>query len=236
MDSPTHVALISSPGMGHLFPSLELATRLSTRHHLTLTVFLVTSHSSSAENNVVAAAEATGLFTVVELPPADMSDVTDSTVVGRLAITMRRHVPALRSAISALTSRPSALIADIFSTEAFAVADEFHMAKYVFVASNAWFLALTIYAQVLDKQIVGQYVDQKEPLQIPGCEPVRPCDIVDPMLDRTESQYYEYVKMGRAIASSHGVLVNSWDELQGRTLASFKDRSLLGRVMNAPFN
>ncbi|XP_022941908.1 anthocyanidin 3-O-glucosyltransferase 5-like isoform X1 [Cucurbita moschata] len=234
MDSPTHVALISSPGMGHLFPSLELATRLSTRHHLTLTVFLVTSHSSSAENNVVAAAEATGLFTVVELPPADMSDVTDSTVVGRLAITMRRHVPALRSAISALTSRPSALIADIFSTEAFAVADEFHMAKYVFVASNAWFLALTIYAQVLDKQIVGQYVDQKEPLQIPGCEPVRPCDVVDPMLDRTESQYYEYVKMGRAIASSHGVLVNSWDELQGRTLASFKDRSLLGRVMNAP--
>ena len=108
------------------------------------------------------------------------------------------------------------------------------MAKYVFVASNAWFLALTIYAQVLDKQIVGQYVDQKKPLQIPGCEPVRPCDVVDPMLDRTESQYYEYVKVGMAIASSHGVLVNSWDELQGRTLASFKDRSLLGRVMKAP--
>src|SRR5574340_197171 len=128
MESSTHVALLSSPGMGHLFPSLELATRLSPRHNLTVTVFLVPSHSSSAENKVIAAAEAAGLFTVVELPPADMSDVTDSSVVGRLAITMRRHVPALRSAVSALTSPPSVLIADIFATESFAVADEFHMA------------------------------------------------------------------------------------------------------------
>ncbi|CAK9324262.1 unnamed protein product [Citrullus colocynthis] len=234
MESSTHVALLSSPGMGHLFPSLELATRLSTHHHLTVTVFLVPSHSSSAENKVIAAAEAADLFTVVELPPADMSDVTESSVVGRLAITMRRHVPAFRSAVSALTSLPSVLIADIFATESFAVADEFHMAKYVFVASNAWFLALTVYAQVWDKQIVGQYVDQKEPLQIPGCEPVRPCDVIDPLLDRTQPQYFEIVKVGMDIASSDGVLVNTWDDLQGRTLASFSDRNLLGRIMKPP--
>ncbi|KAE8649165.1 hypothetical protein Csa_014418 [Cucumis sativus] len=41
------------------------------------------------KNKVIAAAQAAGLFTVVELPPADMSDVTESSVVGRLAITMR---------------------------------------------------------------------------------------------------------------------------------------------------
>ncbi|XP_023551829.1 anthocyanidin 3-O-glucosyltransferase 5-like [Cucurbita pepo subsp. pepo] len=234
MESQPHVALVSSPGMGHLFPSLELATRLSMRHHLSVTVFIVPSRSSSVENKVIAAAQAAGLFTVIELPPADMSDVTDSTVVGRLCITMRRHVPALRSAVSALTTLPSVLIADIFATESFAVADEFHMAKYVFVASNAWFLALTICLPVLDKQITGQYVDQNEPLHIPGCEPVRPCDVIDPLLDRTESQYFEYVKIGMEIPSSDGVLVNTWDDLQGRTLASFRDRNLLGRIMKSP--
>ena len=108
------------------------------------------------------------------------------------------------------------------------------MAKYVFVASNAWFLALTICLPVLDKQITGQYVDQNEPLHIPGCEPVRPCDVIDPLLDRTESQYFEYVKIGMEIPSSDGVLVNTWDDLQGRTLASFRDRNLLGRIMKSP--
>ncbi|KAG6577260.1 Anthocyanidin 3-O-glucosyltransferase 5, partial [Cucurbita argyrosperma subsp. sororia] len=106
MESQPHVALVSSPGMGHLFPSLELATRLSMRHHLSVTVFIVPSRSSSAENKVIAAAQAAGLFTVIELPPADMSDVTESAVVGRLCITMRRHVPALRSAVSTLTTLP----------------------------------------------------------------------------------------------------------------------------------
>ncbi|XP_031739590.1 anthocyanidin 3-O-glucosyltransferase 5-like [Cucumis sativus] len=129
-----------------------------------------------------------------------------------------------------MTSPPSVLIADIFSIESFAVADEFDMKKYAFVASNAWFLAVMVYAQVWDREIVGQYVDQKEPLQIPGCESVRPCDVIDPLLDRTEQQYFEILKLGMGIASSDGVLVNTWDELQDRTLASLNDRNLLGKI------
>lgn len=232
----THVAVLSSPGMGHLFPSLELATRLCTRHHITVTILLVASHSSPVEEKIIASAKASKFFTLLHLPPVDISALVDSTtaVVTRIAVTMRSSLPAIRSAVSALKFRPTTLIVDIFGTEAFTVADEFRMAKYVFVASNAWFLALTVYTPFLDKEVSGQYVDRKEPLEIPGCEPVRPCDVVDPMLDRADQQYDEYVKIGETIALSDGVLVNTWEDLQNRTLAAFKDRSQLGRVLKAP--
>ena len=46
---------------------------------------------------------------------------------------MRETNPLLRSAISALKPRPTALFVDIFEIAAPNVAEEFHMLKYVFV-------------------------------------------------------------------------------------------------------
>ncbi|KAK3224053.1 hypothetical protein Dsin_011078 [Dipteronia sinensis] len=36
-----HVALLASPGMGHVIPVLELAKRLTNHHNLHVTVFVV---------------------------------------------------------------------------------------------------------------------------------------------------------------------------------------------------
>ena len=42
----------------------------------------------------------------------------------------------------------------------------------------------------------GEYVHQKEPLRIPGCASVRVEDLFDPLLDRTNQQYDEYMCAG----------------------------------------
>ena len=75
-----------------------------------------------------------------------------------------------------MENKPSAMIVDLFGPAAFTVAEEFHMLKYVAFGS-AWTLSLLLYAPVLDKQIEGEYLDQKELLKIPGCKPVRPEDV-----------------------------------------------------------
>ena len=55
---------------------------------------------------------------------------------------MREVRPALRSALSAMKPRPTILIVDLFGTESMPIADEFDMLKYIYIASNVWFLAL----------------------------------------------------------------------------------------------
>jgi coniferyl-alcohol glucosyltransferase len=59
----------------------------------------------------------------------------------------------------------------------------------MFLFSSAWPLALMLYAPVLDKKVQGEYVVQKEPLRLPGCMPVRPEDVVDPLLDWANGEY-----------------------------------------------
>ncbi|KAM1529324.1 hypothetical protein EV2_019036 [Malus domestica] len=238
MSSKPHAAILCSPGLGHLIPVLELAKRLVTHRNFTVTIFAIPSPTSKAESELLKAATTPKFCDIVELPPPDISGCVgpDAAVVTLLAVMMREVRPAFRSAILGIKPplRPTVLIVDLFSTESLSIGDELGIPKYVFIACNAWFLALTVYVRVLDKEVEGEYVDQTEPLRIPGCKPVRPEDVVDPMLDRTDQQYLEYVRIGSNFPKSDGILINTWEDLQHETLDAFRDERLLGGVAKVP--
>ncbi|GJN04745.1 hypothetical protein PR202_ga22317 [Eleusine coracana subsp. coracana] len=44
-----HLAMLATPGMGHLIPMAELAKRLTSRHGITATLFTFASTSSSTQ-------------------------------------------------------------------------------------------------------------------------------------------------------------------------------------------
>ncbi|KAG5241282.1 UTP-glucose glucosyltransferase family protein [Salix suchowensis] len=214
--SKLHVVLLASIGMGHLIPILELGKRLSTHHNFDVTIFVVASQSSAAESQILQSAMTENLCEIVELPPVNISGLVspDAAVGTQICVIMRAIKPALR--------------------EAMMVADEFDMPKYVYIPSNAWFLALTIYIPTLDKVVQGEYVDQKEPLKIPGCKAVRPEDVVDPMVDRADQHYLEYVRMSMDIPKCDGILLNIWEDLEPKTLEALRDEELLGQLCKVP--
>ncbi|KAJ6740147.1 GLYCOSYLTRANSFERASE [Salix purpurea] len=234
--SKPHVVLLASIGMGHLIPILELGKRLSTHHNLDVTIFVVASQSSAAESQTLQSAMTEKLCEIVELPPVNISGLVshDAAIFTQICAIMRAIKPALRSAISGLSFRPAALIVDLFGSEAMMVADEFEMPKYVYIPSNAWLLALTIYIPTLDKVVQGEYVDQKEPLKIPGCKAIRPEDVVDPMVDRTNQHYLDYVRMSMDIPKCDGILLNIWEDLEPKTLEALRDEELLGQLCKVP--
>ena len=236
MSSKPHAALLSSPGLGHLIPVLELGKRLVTHHNFQVTVLVIASHTSPAESQVIESAMSPKLFDIVQLPPPDISSLVDAktTTVSLLSIMMREVRPAFRSSISAMKSRPTILIADLFGTEFFPIAYEFQMLKYVYIASNAWFLAMFLYSPILDKEVEGEYEDQKEPFIIPGCRSLRPHEVFDAMLDRNNQQYHELIRMGIEIPLSDGILLNIWEDLEPTTLAALRDESLLGQIAKVP--
>lgn len=88
-----------------------------------------------------------------------------------------------------------------------------------------------MYCQVLDKEIEGQYVDQREPLRIPGCRSIRPEDVVDPMLDRNDQQYHDYLELGIGLTRSDGILVNTWEDLEPTTLKALRENETLRAVV-----
>ncbi|KAK7313057.1 hypothetical protein VNO77_37418 [Canavalia gladiata] len=232
---PTHLVLLSSPGLGHLIPVIELGKRFVFHHNFKVTILAVTSQTSHAEAQILNSTLTPNLFNfnVIQIPSPDLTGLVheNDAVVTRLCVMMRVVKPAIQSIISKTTPRPSVLIVDVFGTEAIPIARELNLLTYVYVASHAWFAALLVYSPVLDQLVEGQYVDQKEPLKIPGCNPVRPEDVVDPMLDRNDRQYKEYLGMGNGISQSDGVLVNTWEDLQHKDLQALRDGGLLSQVL-----
>ncbi|XP_030462629.2 anthocyanidin 3-O-glucosyltransferase 5-like [Syzygium oleosum] len=232
-----HAALLSSPGMGHLIPVIELGKRLVADHGFEATVFVLPSQASHTEAEIIESTMTPKLLDVVELPPPDLLAAglsPDAAVVTRLVFMMRQARPAFRSALMAMEARPDVLIVDLFGTEHLCIGDELGIPKYVYVLSNAWFLALLLHSPTLDKEVKGEYVERTEPLEIPGCKPVRPEDVVDPILDWLDHQYREYVLRAGEIPMGDGILLNVWEDLQAETLAALRNKEFLGRVANGP--
>ncbi|XWS42019.1 hypothetical protein CRYUN_Cryun17cG0132700 [Craigia yunnanensis] len=231
-----HAALLVSPGMGHLIPVLELGKRLVYYHGFTVTIFIVTTDTSLSQSQLLKLSQTSNLLELVLLPPVDISGQIDQTtsILTQLTMMTREALPSLRSAILAMKVPPVALIVDIFGTEAFAIAKEFMMLKYVFITSNAWFLALTVHVPTLDKEVEDDHVNNQKPLFIPGCKPICFVDSFEPILRRNNQVYKEYLRMGTEISTADGILVNTFHELEPGTLAALNDKRKLGLVANAP--
>ncbi|XP_004301886.1 PREDICTED: anthocyanidin 3-O-glucosyltransferase 5-like [Fragaria vesca subsp. vesca] len=235
MTSKPHALVVPSPGMGHLIPLLELATCLATHHNFHATVLVVSSNPSPALSQVIQSAKAQNLLDIVELPAPSGHDTNAAgSVFTHLPAIMRDVRSSLRSAISAMENKPSAMFVDLFGPAAFTVAEEFHMLKYVALGS-AWTLSLLLYAPVLDKQIEGEYLDQKELLKIPGCKPVRPEDVVKPMMNRKDQEYESFIRIGLEIPSmSDGILINTWEDLEPTCLKTMREHPEWKKIVKIP--
>ncbi|KAG7579627.1 UDP-glucuronosyl/UDP-glucosyltransferase [Arabidopsis thaliana x Arabidopsis arenosa] len=237
MDQP-HALLVASPGLGHLIPILELGNRLSSVLNIHVTILAVTSGSSSpTETEAIRAAAARTACEITELPSMEIEDLVEpnATVATKIVVKMRAMKSKVRDAVESMKRKPTVMIVDIFGTGLMSVADDVGLtAKYVYIPSHAWLLAVMVYLPVLDTVVEGEYVDIKEPLKIPGCKPVGRKELMETMLDRSDQQYKECVRVGLEVPMSDGVLVNTWEELQGNTLAAFREDGELNRIMKVP--
>ncbi|KAJ4714468.1 Glycosyltransferase, partial [Melia azedarach] len=232
-----HAALLASPGMGHLIPVLELGKRLVTHHNLHVTVFVVANDTSVEQLSGLLNSPDQDVLNIILLPPVDISGLVGprASVVTKIVVLMHESLPVLRSTISAMKFRPTALFVDLFATEAMAIADEFEMSKYVFIASNAWFVAVTTYAPKLDKKVLwDEHVNRQQPLKIPGCTPVRFQDTLEAFLEPNDPMYDGFLSVGMAISAADGILVNTWEDLESATLEALADTNTLRPIVKAP--
>lgn len=132
--------------------------------------------------------------------------------------------------IAEMDEQPTAMIIDVFWTDAIKIADEFNMKKYLFFVCNARFLAFTLYLPHADLN----KVNRDEPFFIPGCEPVPGDDLVELAFRPNGRGYREFVHVGKDLPTVDGILVNTWQDLENTTLAAFRDESALKGIVKVP--
>ncbi|KAF7034099.1 hypothetical protein CFC21_045153 [Triticum aestivum] len=213
---PPHVAMLVTPGMGHLIPLAELAKRLAARHGATATLITFASTASATQRAFLASLPPA--ITSLSLPPVDLSDLPPSAAIETLmSEECARAVPALTAILSGLknTTRLVAFVADLFGADSFDAAAAAGVARRcLFFPTNLHVLTLILHLPELDASVPGEFRDLAEPVRLPGCVPIPGPDILSPLQDKSDPCYRWMVHHGRRYRDAEAILVNSFDAVE----------------------
>ncbi|POO03149.1 UDP-glucuronosyl/UDP-glucosyltransferase [Trema orientale] len=220
-----HVAVLSSPGMGHIIPLLELAKRLATDHGCHVSFLNITAEASAAQTQLLRAPDLPPNLHVIDLPEADVSALVSSEtpILTRLSIIVRENLRCLKTVLLDL-GKPKALVIDLFCTQAFEVCEELSIPVYSFCTPSAALFTFSLYLPTLDRDVVdSEFVDLPEPIRVPGCSPIRPEDLLDQVRNRKSEEYEWFFLHVSRLPLAAGVFLNTWEELEPVTLRAIRE-------------
>ncbi|KAK1269054.1 Hydroquinone glucosyltransferase [Acorus gramineus] len=226
-DERTHIAIMPSPGAGHLTPLAELAKRLVRHPHdfsVTLIVVTIASSSSSSQHDYLNHLKSSTSIDVHQLPPADLSDLPDDVPPEpRFFLAVQRSLPHLRDSLATRSIPPfSALIVDFFAIDAFAVTKELGLPGYLYFTSSCNNLCHMFYLPILHATTTCEYRDLEEPIRLPGCVPIEGKDLLEPLQDRKSMAYRIMIDLAKRYMEAEGVLVNTFKAMEPGPMKALK--------------
>ncbi|KOM45112.1 hypothetical protein LR48_Vigan06g041800 [Vigna angularis] len=230
--SKPHAILLTSPGMGHIIPMVELGKRLLTHHSFHVTIFVVTTDSATTTSQILQQTSNLSSLNIVHVPPIDSNKLPPNAPLEvRINFTMLESLPFLRSSLTSINNfpPPSALIVDLFGLQALPMARDLGMLTYVYFATSAWFSAVTVYFSDTDNKIMERHAENREPLLIPGCAPLRFEDTLESFLSPGGAMYEGYHAAAKEIVAADGILMNTWQDLEPSATKALTEDGILGR-------
>lgn len=221
---PPHVAILPTPGMGHLIPLGEFAKRIVAHHNFTVS-FIVPTDGPLPSAQKAFLESLPEAISYVLLPPVNFDDLgEDAKIETRISLSVVRSLPSLKEEFKSLVSRTKlvALVVDLFGTDAFDVAKEFDVSPYIFFPASSICLSFFLYLPKLDQAVTCEYRDLPEPVQIPGCVPLHGSDLLDPVQDRKNEAYKWVVHHTKRYRLAEGILTNSFKELEGGAIGALQ--------------
>lgn len=220
-----HIAILPSPGMGHLIPLVEFAKRLIFHHQFSVTLILPTDGLISSAQKIFLDSLPSSMDYHL-LPPVNLDDLPkDVKIETRISLTVARSLSSLRQVLKSMvdTKKTVALVVDLFGTDAFDVAIDLKVSPYIFYPSTAMALSLFMYLPKLDETVSCEYRDLPDPVQIPGCIPIHGKDLLDPVQDRKNEAYRWLLHHTKRYRVAEGIVANSFKELEGGAIRALQE-------------
>ncbi|XP_040991375.1 hydroquinone glucosyltransferase-like [Juglans microcarpa x Juglans regia] len=225
MAEKPHIAILTSPGMGHLIPLIEFAkVLLALPHGFNVTCIIPTIGYPSKAMKAVLEGLPTNIDHVF-LPPVSPKDLEEAHPGIQIFLTITLSLPSLRDVLKSLleTTRLSALVFDPFASDVLEVAKELQLSPYFFIPTNAMVLSLLLHLPTLDETIPCEYRDLPKPLKLPGCIPIHGRDLIYPIQDRKSEWYKLFLRSAKRLPLAEGIIVNTFTDLEGRVIKALKE-------------
>ncbi|PWA80144.1 UDP-glucuronosyl/UDP-glucosyltransferase [Artemisia annua] len=217
MEQRSHIAILPSPGMGHLIPMAEFAKQLVKHHHISATIMIPTTGPPPKAQ-----------ISILESLPENIKHVFLPPVNGlpkgvrpeiTISFVMQASFSSVRDTLSSLKSNTKlvALVFDMFGHDYMEVAKEFNLFSFLFFPMSAMALSFTFLVQKLDEESSCEYKDLPYPVNVPGSVSFHGRDLMAPVQVRTDKVYKGYLLLSKRLALFDGIMVNSFEELEEET-------------------
>ncbi|KAK4415862.1 Hydroquinone glucosyltransferase [Sesamum alatum] len=229
MANPTpHIAILPTPGMGHLIPLLEFAKNLLHRHHFSATFIIPTDGPLHTPQKAFLSTLPAGVDHLL-LPTVNTEDLPpDVKIETRMSVVIARSLPSIRDAVKSFLEDNSknlaALVVDLFGTDGIDVALELNVPPYIFFPSTAMALSFFLHLPKLDETVASEYRDVPEKLRVPGCIPIHGKDLLDPLQDRKNDAYKWVLHHSKKYRTAEGIIVNSFKELEPGPIEALQEQ------------
>ncbi|KAL0309310.1 UNVERIFIED_CONTAM: Hydroquinone glucosyltransferase [Sesamum radiatum] len=231
MANPTpHIAILPTPGMGHLIPLLQFAKNLLHRHHFSATFIIPTCSLILAPQKAFLSTLPAGVDYLL-LPAVSTDDLPpDVKVETLISVVIARSLPSIRDAVKSIlednSKKLAAFVVDLFGTDGIDVALELNIPPYIFFSSTAMALSLFLHLPKLDKTVSCEYKDVPEKLRFPGCIPIHGKDLLDPLQDRQNDAYKWVLHHCKKYRTAEGIIVNSFKELEPGPIEALQEQEI----------
>ncbi|KAM0008335.1 putative hydroquinone glucosyltransferase [Helianthus debilis subsp. tardiflorus] len=223
MEKTPHIAILPSPGMGHLIPMAEFAKRLVEHHHISATIIIPTTGTPPKAQTTVLESLPENIHHMFLSPVNDLPEnVRPEIIISRI---MQGSLSSLRVALSCLKSKTKlvALVFDMFGHDSMEVAKEFNLCNFLFFPMSAMALSFTFTLQKLDEETTGEYKDLPYPVKVPGSVSFHGRELMAPVQIRTDEVYKGYLLLSKRLTLLDGIMVNSFEELEEETIRVLRD-------------
>ncbi|XP_037460054.1 anthocyanidin 5,3-O-glucosyltransferase-like [Triticum dicoccoides] len=234
MATARRVVLIPGQSISHLTPMMEFAA-VCLRRGLAVTVAVPdpTLTSPGFRSTIGRYASRLPSLSVHSLPPPPADDHSVGAVHPfiRMQAVFRSQAPGLRDFLRSLPA-VHALVADMFAAYLLDVAAEVGVPGHLFYCTGA--ANLTVFLE-LPSFCSGSGADLKDlgdaPVSFPGVPTMPASHLVDGVLDSGTDLYAAVLDVFGRMATARGILVNTFEALEGSAVAAIRDgRCLRGRA------
>ncbi|CAA3029934.1 UDP-glycosyltransferase 88B1-like [Olea europaea subsp. europaea] len=199
------IVLYPSPGMGHLISMVEFG-KFILNHHPFFTVAILT------------------------LPPSFNTGSTAS-YIDRVSATNPsitfHHLPSVSLTLDSFSSMEHHHIRHnrLLLHPAFSIFTKLGIPTYYFFTSGVCCLDSFLYVPTIHRNTTKSFKDMNSLLDIPGLPPIPSSHMPDPILDRSSAEYAYCLDFFLHLPKSAGVIVNSFESLESKSLKAISEGS-----------
>ncbi|KAF5768753.1 putative UDP-glucuronosyl/UDP-glucosyltransferase, UDP-glycosyltransferase family [Helianthus annuus] len=227
------VAIIATPTMGNLLPTIEFATHLTNHpnHHISVTILTISMPQWPLIHNYLQSHTSTDLIRFIHLPPPDTPPPNHYTsIIEYLSLYIQNHKPIVQQTIESLSVPLDGFFVDMFCTSMIDVANDLNIPCYLYFASPAAYLSFVLHLTTLPVDSVNQEAEERQ-LIVPGFQnPVPSTAFPLFCINKKERGYSWFVRHALRYKETKGIVVNTFRELEPYALDSLCSNNSLPPV------